>query len=64
MGSVGCLRRVKSAISVARSVMEHTTHTLLVGELATEFAMNMGFTVETLQTNKSKWVESGFESSV
>ena len=64
VGSVGCLRRVKSAISVARSVMEHTTHTLLVGELATEFAMNMGFTVETLQTNKSKWVESGFESSV
>ena len=56
VGSVGCLRRVKSAISVARSVMEHTTHTLLVGELATEFAMNMGFKVEDLQTNKSKWV--------
>ncbi|XP_041379258.1 N(4)-(beta-N-acetylglucosaminyl)-L-asparaginase-like [Gigantopelta aegis] len=53
VGSVGCLRRVKSAISVARSVMEHTTHTLLVGELATKFAMNMGFTVENLQTNKS-----------
>ena len=44
--------------------MEHTTHTLLVGELATEFAINMGFKVEDLQTNKSKWVESGFESSV
>lgn len=33
VGSVGCLRRVKTAISVARSVMEHTGHTLLVGEL-------------------------------
>ena len=32
IGSVGCLRRIKSAISVARSVMEHSTHTLLVGE--------------------------------
>ena len=26
------MRRIKSAISVARSVMEHTTHTLLIGE--------------------------------
>eukprot|EP00794_Sanderia_malayensis_P005436 gene5436-6115_t len=32
VGAVGCLRRIKSAISVARSVMEHTTHTLLIGE--------------------------------
>ena len=33
VGSVGCLRRVKSAISVARAVMNYTKHTLLVGEL-------------------------------
>ena len=32
VGSVGCLKRVKSAISVARKVMEHTTQTLLVGD--------------------------------
>ena len=31
VGSVGCLREIKSAISVARSVMEHTEETLLVG---------------------------------
>ena len=31
MGSVGCLKNVKDAISVARSVMEHTEETLLVG---------------------------------
>ena len=32
VGSVGCLKEVKSAISVARSLMEHTEMTLLVGE--------------------------------
>ena len=31
VGSVGCLKDVKEAISVARSVMEHTEETLLVG---------------------------------
>jgi N4-(beta-N-acetylglucosaminyl)-L-asparaginase len=54
VGSVGCLRGVKAAISVARSVMDHTSHTLLVGTLATNFAQEMGFTVESLETNKSK----------
>lgn len=33
VGSVGCLRRIKSAISVARAVLERSKHTLLVGEL-------------------------------
>lgn len=32
VGSVGCLKEVKSAISVARKVMEHTEETLLVGD--------------------------------
>lgn len=54
VGAVGDLRRVKSAISVARMVMEHTTHTLLVGEQATEFALMMGFQEESLTTNHSK----------
>ena len=31
VGSVGCLKDVKEAISVARSIMEHTEETLLVG---------------------------------
>jgi N4-(beta-N-acetylglucosaminyl)-L-asparaginase len=35
VGAVGCLRRVKTAIAVARAVMDHTTHTLLVGDLGT-----------------------------
>ena len=32
VGSVGCLKSVKQAISVARSVMEHTQETLYLSE--------------------------------
>lgn len=32
VGSVGCLKDIKQAISVARSVMEHTQETLLAGD--------------------------------
>merc|ERR1712189_24206 len=46
-------RRIKSAISVARSVMEHTTHTLLIGEEATQFAIKMGFKEEDLHSKES-----------
>jgi len=54
VGGVGGLRNVKNAISVARKVLEHTKHSLLVGSLATDFAVNMGFKQESLQTNESK----------
>lgn len=54
VGAVADLRRVKNAISVARAVMEHTTHTLLVGESASVFAQNMGFQAEDLSTNVSQ----------
>ncbi|XP_061163758.1 N(4)-(Beta-N-acetylglucosaminyl)-L-asparaginase-like [Saccostrea echinata] len=53
VGSVGCLRNISSAISVARMVMERTDHTLLAGELATKFAVEMGFTESDLSSNKS-----------
>ena len=43
MGAVGCLRRVKPAMRVARRVLERTSHSLLVGEKATRFALQMGF---------------------
>lgn len=33
VGAVACLRRVKDAIKVARAVLQHSRHTLLVGEL-------------------------------
>lgn len=52
-GSVAGLRRIKDAISVARMVLEHTTHTMLSGDLATSFALEMGFTPENLTTADS-----------
>jgi isoaspartyl peptidase/L-asparaginase-like protein (Ntn-hydrolase superfamily) len=63
VGAVAALRRVKSAISVARHVLEHTQHTLLVGDQATEFAISMGFKEEPLETNVShkiweEWMEN------
>ncbi|CAB0040222.1 unnamed protein product [Trichogramma brassicae] len=63
VGAVGGLRNVKDAISVARKVMENTRHSLLGGELAADFARQMGFTKESLQTEKSKkmfddWVQN------
>ncbi|KAI1303783.1 asparaginase [Xylaria venustula] len=49
-GSVAALRRVKNAIGVARAVLEHTTHTMLAGDFATDFAISNGFAAENLTT--------------
>ncbi len=54
VGAVGCLKRVKRPISVARKVMEKTKHTLLVGDDATKFAVRMGFKEEPLLTEKAR----------
>lgn len=54
VGAVANIRRIKSAIAVARHVLEHTYHSILVGELATDFAVQMGFQEESLTTNSSK----------
>lgn len=53
-----------TAISVARKVMETTTHTFLVGEDATQFAIQMGFQTQNLSTPRSiqmwqQWVAGG-----
>ncbi|GIY84509.1 n(4)-(Beta-N-acetylglucosaminyl)-L-asparaginase, partial [Caerostris extrusa] len=59
VGGVASLRRIKSAISVARKVLENTEHSLLVGDLATQFAVSMGFKEESLSSDYSKglWKE-------
>ncbi|XP_064636829.1 N(4)-(Beta-N-acetylglucosaminyl)-L-asparaginase-like [Lineus longissimus] len=54
VGAVGDLRRVKNAIGVAKDVMEFTTHTMLVGDSATKFAVSMGHTEEDLHSNSSR----------
>lgn len=52
-GAVAGLRRVRGAVSVARHVLHHTTHSLLAGELATRFAVASGFVEEDLATPDS-----------
>lgn len=53
VGAVGNLRRIKNAVGVARAVMDHTQHTLLVGESASKFAEDMGFKSESLSHQDS-----------
>ncbi|EON96089.1 putative n -(beta-n-acetylglucosaminyl)-l-asparaginase protein [Phaeoacremonium minimum UCRPA7] len=52
-GAVAALRRVREAVSVARAVLEHTTHTLLAGDQATLFAVQNGFLEQNLTTEAS-----------
>ncbi|XP_072989060.1 probable isoaspartyl peptidase/L-asparaginase 3 isoform X1 [Typha latifolia] len=42
VGAVAAMRYVKDGIKAAKLVMEHTQHTLLVGEKASVFAISMG----------------------
>ena len=56
VGAVANLRRVKHAASVARAVLNHTHHSILAGDQATKFAVQMGFREETLETDYSKWL--------
>ncbi|KAG6548502.1 hypothetical protein Mapa_009990 [Marchantia paleacea] len=42
VGAVGALRSVRDAIGAARLVMDHTEHTLLVGDQASDFALSLG----------------------
>jgi N4-(beta-N-acetylglucosaminyl)-L-asparaginase len=56
VGAVANLRRIRDAIAVAKYVLENTEHSILAGDQATEFAKEMGFTEESLQTDWSKEV--------
>ncbi|TVU14980.1 hypothetical protein EJB05_38477, partial [Eragrostis curvula] len=42
IGAVAAMRYVKDGIKAAKLVMEHSKHTLLVGDKATSFAISMG----------------------
>jgi N4-(beta-N-acetylglucosaminyl)-L-asparaginase len=59
IGSVAAIEQIKHPISVARHVMEHTPHVMLVGEGAQQFALTQGFKKENLLTEASKkeWQE-------
>lgn len=60
VGAVAAMRYVKDGIKAARLVMQHTEHTLLVGEKASEFAISMGLSgPSNLSSSESieKWTE-------
>jgi N4-(beta-N-acetylglucosaminyl)-L-asparaginase len=58
-GAVAAIEHIAHPISVARLVMERTPHVLLVGEGATQFAIEQGFPREELLTPDSKaaWLD-------
>lgn len=53
-GSVGCLEGIKTPSLVAKAVMEYTSHIMLVGEGAKNFALSLGFKEEELLTEESR----------
>ena len=53
-GAVACLERIATPSLVARAVMDHTDHVLLVGDDALRFARRMGFAEQDLLTEKSR----------
>lgn len=57
-GAVGAIEDIATPSRVAKAVMEHTDHIMLVGEGAKRFAIEMGFTPQKLLTEKSReaWV--------
>uniref|UniRef100_A0A1A9WSG6 N(4)-(beta-N-acetylglucosaminyl)-L-asparaginase n=1 Tax=Glossina brevipalpis TaxID=37001 RepID=A0A1A9WSG6_9MUSC len=59
MGAVAGLRQIKDAIRSARFVLEHTDHSLLVGDAASNFAEMMGLRRQSLTTPASKamWIK-------
>ncbi|GAC18115.1 N(4)-(beta-N-acetylglucosaminyl)-L-asparaginase [Paraglaciecola arctica] len=66
-GSVAFLQGIKHPISVARKVMDNTSHEMLVGDGAKQFALFQGFRDENLLTPEAeeawkKWlVKSNYE---
>jgi N4-(beta-N-acetylglucosaminyl)-L-asparaginase len=59
-GGVACLEGVRTPSRVAKAVLDHTDHHLLVGAGAQTFARQMGFAVEDdLNTERSRamWLE-------
>ena len=66
-GSVGGVRNIKNVSMVAKAVMEHTGHVMLVGEGAERFAVALGFPRENLLTEHSRkiwllWKREQFRS--
>lgn len=53
-GSVASVRRIKNVSRLAKTVMEHTNHVMIVGEGAHRFAIAQGFEDLNLLTERSR----------
>jgi N4-(beta-N-acetylglucosaminyl)-L-asparaginase len=53
-GAVGAVKNIKNVSLLARAVMDHTGHVMLVGDGAERFASKMGFPKENLLTERSR----------
>jgi N4-(beta-N-acetylglucosaminyl)-L-asparaginase len=53
-GAVGALEGIATPSLVAKAVMDHTDHIMLVGAGAKKFALQMGFTEQNLLTEASR----------
>lgn len=53
-GSVACLEDIATPSLVAKAVMDHTDHIMLVGDDAKQFAIRMGFKTQNLLTEESR----------
>ena len=53
-GAVACLEDIATPSLVAKAVMDYTDHTILVGEGARRFALDLGFRPQNLLTEKSR----------
>ena len=47
------MKSVREASKVAKAVLEHTFHSILVGENATNFALGLGFEKQDLASGRS-----------
>ncbi len=59
-GGVAALEGVRMPSLVAKAVMDHTDHHLLVGQGAQDFARNLGFTIEddlNTKRTRERWLE-------
>ena len=59
-GGVAAIEGVRTPSRVAKAVMDHTDHHLLVGQGAQRFARDMGFTIEAdlnTETSRRLWLE-------
>jgi N4-(beta-N-acetylglucosaminyl)-L-asparaginase len=59
-GAVACLEGVRTPSLVAKAVLENTSHILLVGKGAQDFARRFGFKIEddlNTENSRGKWLE-------